>query len=392
VTAISQNDPATFGRRCDSGNLVKPNEHMTPHFFVPRWMNRTSTNAQNANAQALLSRFRNGGARWTTVYSEYPQTGVTENGIETIQLSRSRLWKYQLALAYQSRFDAIFYPGVHWSDEFGIKWRRLTGRPTRVIATIEGLIASRSSVAQLSELAGHPVFSQPGTDPGIPRIRWMYETAEHIIAISPFLARVAEFLYGKKVFYLPLGVDRRIFHHSGRSEPARCRVAGCGTVKSSKNPQMFLELATLYKEADFVWYGDGPMVGQLMTETNKRNLKNLRFAGSLPPEALAQEFRNSSIFVLPSHAEGVPKVTHEAAACGLPIVLNGFYESPTVIHQRNGLVAWSDEELCQYVGVLIRQPERRKKMGEQGVEMAKNWEWDRIAVQWEELLIRLANS
>jgi hypothetical protein len=31
-------------------------------------------------------------------------------------------------------------------------------------------------------------------------------------------------------------------------------------------------------------------------------------------------------------------------------------------------------------------------MGEQGAEMAKNWDWDRIAPQWEDLIIRLAES
>jgi glycosyltransferase involved in cell wall biosynthesis len=302
------------------------------------------------------------------------------------------LWKYQLSLAYQSIFDAIFYPGVHWSDEFGMKVRKLSGRRTPVIATIEGIIADRTAVGRLSDLVGHPVFSQPGTDPGIPRIRWIYEMADHIIAISPFLGRVAEFLYGNKVSYLPLGVESGVFHNVGRRHSDRCRVVGCGTVKSSKNPQMFLRLAARYKQADFVWYGDGPMVQSLTAEANQMGLENLRFPGGIQPELLAEEFRKSSALVLPSHAEGVPKVTQEAAACGLPIVLNGYYEAPSVIHLRNGLVAWSDEELSEQVGALIRDPETRRKMGEQGAEMAKNWDWDRIAPQWEELIIGLAGS
>jgi len=155
---------------------------------------------------------------------------------------------------------------------------------------------------------------------------------------------------------------------------------------------MFLRLAARYKQADFVWYGDGPMVQSLTAEANQMGLQNLRFPGGIQPELLAEEFRKSSILVLPSHAEGVPKVTQEAAACGLPIILNGYYEAPTVIHLRNGLVAWSDEELSEQVGALIRDPETRWKMGEQGAEMAKNWDWDRIAPQWEELIIRLAAS
>ncbi len=370
----------------------KRTNEMALHIFVPRWMNRTNTNAQNSNAKALLSRFCDPRARWTAICSDEPADSIIKNGIETVRVSRSRWWKYQLTLSYQLRFDVIFYPGVHWADELGMTIRRLSGRRTPVIATIEGIIADRNAVGQLSDLIGHPVFSQPGVDHAIPRIRWMYGVADHIIAISPFLTRVARFLYGDKVSYLPLGVESNIFHSVGRREPAHCRVIGCGTVKSSKNPQIFLRLAARYKQAEFVWYGDGEMARPLMTEAKRMGLDNLAFPGGLQPELLAEELRNSSIFVLPSHAEGIPKVAQEGAACGLPIVLNGFYEAPTVIHKRNGLVAWSDEELSEHVGALIRDPETRRKMGQQSAEMAKEWDWNLIAPQWEDLVIRLATS
>ncbi len=315
-------------------NLVLPEEKQnagTPiQIFVPRWMNRTDSYAQNANAKALVSRFTNPQVRWTAICSEEPVQSVLKNGIDVLRLSRSRWWKYELLLAYQRSFDVIFYPGVMWPDEFGMKARRALGRHTPIIATIEGIIADAQAVAQLSDVVGHRVFSQPGVEHAIPRIRWMFETADHVIAISPFLAKVAKFLYGEKISYLPLGIDATTFHSSGRKEPARCRVVSCGTVKNSKNPQLFLQLAARHKDADFVWFGDGQMRLLLLAEGRRMGLDNLAFPGALRPEMLAQEFRNSSIFVLPSHAEGVPKVTQEAAACGLPVVLNGFFEAPTV--------------------------------------------------------------
>lgn len=381
-----------FTERFTLDDSVKENNFMAVHIFVPRWMDRTNTNAQNSNAKALLSRFRDPRARWTAVRSEAPADAIRQNGIETIPVSSSRWWELRLALAYQSHFDAIFYTGPHWSDEIGLKVRRLSGRKTPVIATIEGLIADRDAVQRLSDLFGHQVFSEPFAEPGIPRLRWMYGVADHIIAISPFLARVGRFLYGDKVSWLPLGVESRVFHDLGRQEPPLCRVVGCGSVKARKNPQIFLLLAKRYKEASFVWFGDGVMRQPLIAEAQKMNLKNVCFPGPIQPADLAQEFRNSSLFVLPSYAEGVPKVTNEAAACGLPIVLNGFYEATTVVHSHNGLVAWSDEELIEHVGTLIQNPDARATMGRRGAEMAKEWDWDRVAPQWEELVIRLARS
>jgi glycosyltransferase involved in cell wall biosynthesis len=358
-------------------------------FFVPRWMDPSNVNAQNSNARALLSRFSNPGARWTAICSEELPGSVSKNGIvETHRIFRSRFWQIQLALAYQSKFDAVFYPGPHWADKVGLTCRRLSGRRTPVIATLEGIIAGQDSLQQLAKLVGHPVFSQPGADAAVPRIRWMYETSDHIIAISPFLARVAKALYGDKVSYLPIGLEDSIFHNRGRREPEPCRVVGCGTVKASKKPDTFLRMAGRYKHANFVWFGDGELRQSLTQEATRMGLKNLQFPGTVPPNTLAEEFRRSSFFVLPSQAEGAPKVTQEAAACGLPVVVYGFYETPTVVHRTNGLVAWSEEDLIDQVGVLMEDPETRSAMGHSGAEMAKLWSWDSIAPEWEEFLIQ----
>ena len=82
------------------------------HIFVPRWMNRSVTNAQNSGMRAPFcpTFLCTHAPRWTAVGSEPPVMRSPRNGIEIKSFS-SRFWKYQLALAYQSRFDAIFYPG-----------------------------------------------------------------------------------------------------------------------------------------------------------------------------------------------------------------------------------------------------------------------------------------
>jgi glycosyltransferase involved in cell wall biosynthesis len=360
--------------------------------FVPRWMDANNTNAQNSNAKALLSRMSDPRAQWTAVCSDEPDRQVVNNGVRLLLLSTSRTWRSELFLSYQRGFDSIFYPGVTWADDLGLLARSVTGRHIPLIATLEGIIAAPEDVRRLSEMVGHPVFSQPGTDDAVPRLRRIYQAADRIIAISPFLSNVARSLYGDKICCLPLGVDTGIFNNKNRMEPARCRVVSCGTVKSSKNPKLFLDLASRYVDTDFVWFGDGLMRPSLQIEAASRELQNLSFRGALQPAALAQEFRSSSLFVLPSHAEGVPKVTHEAAACGLPIVLNGYFEAPTVVHGENGLVAWSDEELMQHVGTLISDPLKRKIMGEKGAAMAAQWDWNSVAPSWESLILQMSGA
>src|SRR5438270_1370579 len=109
------------------------------HIFVPRWMDQKNTNAQNSNAKALLSRTSDSRAHWTALCSDAPAAPVVSNGIDLLRLSTSRTWRTELFLLYQKKFDAIFYPGVTWADDFGLSLRALTRRRVPVIATLEGI-------------------------------------------------------------------------------------------------------------------------------------------------------------------------------------------------------------------------------------------------------------
>jgi glycosyltransferase involved in cell wall biosynthesis len=97
------------------------------------------------------------------------------------------------------------------------------------------------------------------------------------------------------------------------------------------------------------------------------------------------------MFVQTSWAEGVPKVVQEAAACGLPIVLFGFYEAPSVQHDVNGYVAWSDEELTRDVGALLDDPGRRQQMGAESARLARAWNWDAVAPEWEAKILEVVD-
>jgi len=99
--------------------------------------------------------------------------------------------------------------------------------------------------------------------------------------------------------------------------------------------------------------------------------------------------RNSDIFIMPSKSEGVPKVTQEAAACGLAQVIFGFYEAPSVIDGINGFVVWEDSRFIECVGELIESPGLAEKFGKSGAEMAKDlWDWNKVAPQWEQTICR----
>ncbi len=216
--------------------------------------------------------------------------------------------------------------------------------------------------------------------------------ADHIIAISPFLAKMGERRFGDKFSVLPLGIDSSHYYSNAQRNNRRPRVVSAGGVRANKRPDLFLELARRYPQADFIWYGEGEMRTALIARTAQSGMDNLTFPGALTPPLLGEVFRAADIFVMPSQSEGVPKVTQEAAACGLAQVIFGYYEAPSVVDGQNGFVVWDDESFFQRVGQLIDDPALVTAFGEAGAEMARAWDWGLVSRRWRDRLIEIAEK
>ncbi len=358
--------------------------------LVPRFVDATNTNAQNLNAKALLSRFRSPRAKWIALhYNEPEQTVAGSARVLTRKLWRTRAWQYHAVLQYQQPVDAIFYPGMDWYDLRGLQLRKLSGRKVPVIGILEGLVGDVERERLIEGIAGHTVHCH-GRE-AVPRIDAILDACDHIIALSPMLASIGARLYGDKLSVLRLGVDAKVFHARGRKAPDRFRVITVGTLTDKKRPHAFLELAARCPSADFVWYGQGPLLEPMRAAAKIANLQNLTFAGPRTPDQLADEYRRSNLFVLPSFSEGAPKVLQEAAACGLPRIGFGFYEPP-VRDGLDGYIVWTDEQLKARVLELAASPGRAREMGARAAADSEKSDWEIVAPLWEETILHLVDN
>lgn len=362
--------------------------------LVPRLFDAENTNAQSLNAKALLACFRRTDVTWMGLHYDLPDTGVVANSqVRLSKLWRRHLWPWHAMVQYQRSVDAIFYPGAEWFDDAGLKWRSRLGRRVPVIATLEGLAGDADTESVLSEAAGHAVHCHRVERPVLERVRAVLDRADHVIAISPFLARMGRVLYGDKFFVLPLGVDLGRFHP--RSEARRAgpvAVVSIGRVASHKRPGVFLHLAARFPQVRFQWFGEGPDRAGLIAEAASRRLGNLDFPGARRPSEIAEALRLSDIFVLPSLSEGTPKVSMEAAACGLPVIAFGCYEPPSIVDGKTGLLVWSDEELEDRLKQLVNDEGMRFALGANARDLACNWDWGRVADQWETHIVQVVRS
>lgn len=359
--------------------------------FVPTLVDHANLNSQVNNVRSILSSWSASVATVRSLTYGDPDPAVVANPyVKVRRLWRRRAWYLHLFLQYMRRADVIFYPGCHFVDTAGLRWRKRLGRRAVLVETFEGLLGDAAREKEYSAVAGHRVYCQMVDDAVLARMDTHYEMADRIIAISPFLARMGSSRFGDKFSVLPLGIDSGCFYFEPREENRRLRVVSAGHLSAHKRPEVFVQLARQYPCADFIWYGDGNACQSLRSASQSEGLKNITFQGAVSRKDLADAFRSADIFVMPSMSEGVPKVTQESAACGCAQVVFGFYEAPSVIDGVNGFVVWDDQQFADRVGELIHDRSLTARFGNTGAEMAiALWDWKKVALQWEHAVCEL---
>ncbi len=180
---------------------------------MPRNVCASNNNAQNLNAKALLRRWRFENMTADVCHYGKPAAELADREqIHLHRLWRWRFWRMRLTLLYLNRYDGIFYPGGDKADIAGLRARKAIGLRSPVIATMEGLMGDSERERYYSALAGHAVYCQNAGSQSLRRSDYLLKSADHIIAISPFLAEMGRMRFGDKFSVLPLGVDRHIFY------------------------------------------------------------------------------------------------------------------------------------------------------------------------------------
>lgn len=353
-------------------------------------------NPQAKNAQAILRFWTTTSVRPSIFHYAPPQGDVGANpNVDLISLNAGRLWQYLLYSNYFRGWDAVFCPGLHdYVDWLALKTLGFLHARPMIINTFEGLACSVDSDEReeaYSSAAGHRVYCQRVAADVMRRADDLDEMSDHIIAITPFMGRLARSRLGDKVSVLPLGVDTTLFvpGETCAEQRARPRIVAAGRVAEHKRPEAFLALARRFPQADFVWFGEGEMRDLMSEEVRRLGLSNAVFPGAKQPAELAREFMQADVFVHTAFAEGFGKVTLEAAAAGLPAIVFGFYEMPIVEDGRNGFVVWSDDEMAERLEQLLASPERAVRMGAAGRALAERWDWSELAPQWERRIVDL---
>jgi len=116
--------------------------------------------------------------------------------------------------------------------------------------------------------------------------------------------------------------------------------------------------------------------------------------GFLTDQEKINFIKNSRFIVMPSRFEGQGIVALEAATIGKPLIVSDIPELSYVVENGFGLSFKSEnpEDLKNKITTLWENEEMILQMGKKALEYAKNLTWDKLALDYEEILLSLTGT
>ncbi|MBR6247146.1 MAG: glycosyltransferase family 4 protein, partial [Bacteroidales bacterium] len=140
--------------------------------------------------------------------------------------------------------------------------------------------------------------------------------------------------------------------------------------------------------------GEGELRDQLQGQIDSLGLSSsVQLCGNV--KDMPSEYRNAAILAMSSRYEGLPMALIEAQAYGVPAVSFDCQCGPreVIIDSRTGLLVKEGdvEALAKALLGLIRDPEARRRMGQEAAAQAVRFDFENIMKQWDKLFREYEN-
>lgn len=298
-------------------------------------------------------------------------------------------------------------PHIHQIQVADLIWQRFdivhhaSATPRNLIAAS---LAKARSFGKCIHIFTAPI--QPHDDDGFYR---QYVTSVHradvLGAVSHAVAKDIQEQFGRTVdAVIPSGVDLNFFsppaaeavdlEKLGIRQPY---VLFVGVLTARKRPDVFMQIAALMPDLDFVMVGGSytPQESAIYQETASK-YANVKLLGGRARSEVRNLMGSALALVFPSELEGLPLTILEASAMGLPVLAQPKSSMPEAViedvtgwllpadepsrwvEQLKNIASWSDEQKSCFAGKAR-------------TFVAKNYSWDLIARQYAELYQKLVN-
>jgi glycosyltransferase involved in cell wall biosynthesis len=177
------------------------------------------------------------------------------------------------------------------------------------------------------------------------------------------------------------GIDCETFTPEA-GEDRKSRVLFVGRFNKSKGVhrlvRAFAGLTADISDVGLTLVGDGPLENHLKESVRRYGIDDrVSFEGRLPNEALPAIYAESTVFALPSDAEGLPRTVLESLACETPVVTSALPQLEPLVESVGETVPKKTvTELETALRKLLTNQQRRRELGKRGRErVVENYSW-----------------
>ena len=231
--------------------------------------------------------------------------------------------------------------------------------------------------------------------PALPITMLRMSTAANVGTFHAFAKSNIGYFYGRPDFALdviPNGIDTSLFRPGyppiRHLRDDKVNILFVGRLEKRKGLGYLLRGYEFMKprvpNSRLIVVGDGPLRSSVESYISRRRLPDVVMAGYVPDSVLPRYYCSADIFCAPATgAESFGIVLLEAMATGLPVVATEIDGYMSVLEPgRDSLTVnpkgWA--ELGAALVILARDGDLRKRMGTYGIEKARRYSWEEVAV------------
>lgn len=147
----------------------------------------------------------------------------------------------------------------------------------------------------------------------------------------------------------------------------------------------FARIQAQYPDATLTLVGGGSQDAALRAEAAALRLRNVTFAGRVPPADIPRYYADADIYVQAPSIDNMPLSVLEAFASGLPVVSTDVGGVPSILrHGVDGLLVPdnADEEMASQVLALLRDPALARRLAGSAYRTLSAYEWPVVREGW----------
>ena len=334
--------------------------------FTPSHADAAATNAQQLTVKEIVARLPPERFQVTMFSGEQPDPRIATRPNTVLIPARlhgnTRRFLTRLLMA---RPDIYFYPRFGPLDNTFFWLRRMLRMKTAVVTHV---------VMVMNEETGKLA-------------RRSIREADAVFANSQYVAETVRSTFGIEAATIHNGIDRRFFFPCEQElfEPGPIVVLYAGSFQLRKRVELIVQQAARHPHVRFRLAGRGETEPACRALAQQLHCCNIEFVGHLTPMELGDEMRKAHLFLFPSILEGHPQVLGQASACGLPSIAMNLYRPDYVRNGESGFLVESDAELAEKLELLLCDAKLRQSMSRAAALHSLKFDWERIAVQWQEV-------